>query len=498
MSIIETVWQRVRTAFAPPAPQRVTEAAGAVGEDDDEDSWTRLSASGGMPGGRDLTPMSQDRMQRLAEYLWQSNLLANRLIEIPLAYLLAEGVRLECGEPEHQAALDTWWNDPINDWDEKLYPRARSLALHGELCFTVHVNEISGFVRLGYLAPQRIGQVLSDPDNPEQPIGVITKRNAKGDYQKFRVVVLGDDDALFTRRTAEIRAGFTDGEVFLFQVNLLSGGSRGRSDLLAQMDWIDAYDEFLFGELDRARYLRAFVWDLNIKSATADDVTARAKTFHPPAPNSVYVHNDGEELNAKAPELSAADSAEAARLFRNHVLAGATIPEHWFGGGGDVNRAAAAEMGGPTYKLFTARQTVLKHMLEKLGRYVLMKQPDAAPDWGDAKWKVNVRFPELASQDVTKFATAMREVTAAALMLVDRGLLTEERALSLVADIAGRFGQDIDAAAELQAARKERKERQAEQELDDAFTQPPGEDGEPGTQPPASAKAARDGNQAVA
>jgi hypothetical protein len=493
MSIIDTLLQRVRAALKPTAPQRVTEAAGASGEDD-EDGWTRLSASGGTPGGRDLTPMSQDRMQRIAEYLWQSNLLANRLIEIPLAYLLAEGVRLECSEPAHQAALDAWWNDPINDWDEKLYPRARSLALHGELCFTVHVNEISGFVRLGYLAPQRIGQVVTDPDNPEQPIGVITKRNAKGEYQKYRVVVLGDDEQLFTRRTAEIRAGFADGEVFLFQVNLLSGGSRGRSDLLAQMDWIDAYDEFLFGELDRARYLRAFVWDLNIKSATADDVTARAKTFHPPAPNSVYVHNDGEELTAKAPELSAADSAEAARLFRNHVLAGATIPEHWFGGGGDVNRAAAAEMGGPTYKLFTARQTVLKHLLEKLGRYVLMKMPDAAPDWGKPEWKVNVRFPELASQDVTKFASALREVTAAALMLVDRGLLTEERALSLVDDIAGRFGQEIDVAAELKAAREERKQREADDPAD-AFTQPPGEDGEPGAMPPA--KAPRDAGQAA-
>ena len=34
---------------------------------------------------RDLSPLGQDRMQRLAEYLWQSNLLANRLVELPLA-----------------------------------------------------------------------------------------------------------------------------------------------------------------------------------------------------------------------------------------------------------------------------------------------------------------------------------------------------------------------------------------------------------------------------
>jgi hypothetical protein len=433
--------------------------------------------------------MSQDRMQRLAEYLWQSNLLANRMVEIPLAYLLAEGVRLQCSDQAHQQLLDAWWSDPINDWSWKLYARARSLALHGELCFSAHVNEVTGFVRLGFLAPQRIGQVVLDPDNPEQPIGVITKRDAQGRYLKYRVIVLGDDAELFTRRTADIRAGFSDGEVFLFQVNTLSGGSRGRSDLLAAMDWVDAYDEFLFGELDRSRYLRAFVWDLNVKSATADDVAQRAKTFQPPAPNSVYVHNDGEELTPKAPELAAADSAEAARLFRNHVLAGATIPEHWFGGGGDVNRAAAAEMGDPTYKILTARQTVLKHMLETLGRYVLMKHPDARPDWGAPAWQVTASFPELVSKDVTKFAAAMREVTAAALMLVDRGLLTEERALQLVADIAARFGQEIDAADELKKAREERKQREADDEAGDAFTQP-GEGDEPGVPPPVAKAAA--------
>ena len=77
--------------------QRVTEAAGS--QSLDEPGYTRLTGDGlGRYNERDLSPMAQDRMQKLAEYLWQSNLLANRLVEIPLAYLLAEGVHLECAE----------------------------------------------------------------------------------------------------------------------------------------------------------------------------------------------------------------------------------------------------------------------------------------------------------------------------------------------------------------------------------------------------------------
>lgn len=461
-----------------PTSQRVAEAAGVQIDEDDEAGWTRLSASTG--AGRDLTPMAQDRMQRLAEFLWQSNALANRLVEIPLAYLLAEGVRLECPASEdHQQLLDRFWNDPINNWPYKLAARVRSLALHGEQCYTVHVNEVDGFVRLGYLAPQNIGDVIMDPDNPEQPIGVVTKRDAKGRYKRYRVLVLGDDEQLFTARTAEIRAGFTDGQCFLFQVNKLPDGKRGRSDMLAAMDWLDGYDEFLFGELDRNTYLRSVVWDLKLTGGTPKQVEDRAKTFQPPRPNSVFVHNDSEELTAVTPDLQAADTSQSARLFRNHVLLSGTMPEHWAGGGGDVNRAAAGEMGEPTFKVYTQRQSLLKLMLEEIGRYVLMQQRDVTPDWSKPEWKVVARFPELASKDVTKFASAMREVTTAVLLLRDKGLLTDERALALVADVAQRFGAEIDPTAEIAAAKAEAQARAAQ----DVYAEPGEGDDPDGGQP---------------
>ncbi len=457
------------------ATGRVAEAAGMNGLADEEAGWTRLSAQGTSANVRDLTPMSHERMQRLSEFLWQSNLLANRLVEIPLAYLLAEGVKLTCKNEKHQKLLTEFWTDPINDWPGKLYPRARDLSIMGEQIYREFKNEYSGTVRFGYVDPRLVAEIVLDPDNPEQPIGVITKRDTKGRYKKYRVIVLGRDEELFSRRTAEIRQGFADGDVFLFQVNKLATGSRGRSDMLGQMDWLDAYDEFLFGELDRTRFLRAYVWDLEITNGTKEEIEAKSKTFKAPEPNSVYIHNGQEKLDAKQPKLEGVDMSATARLFRNHVLAGGTIPEHWFGGGGDVNRAAAAEMGDPTFKMMTARQTQLKLMLEKLGRYVLACQPDAKPDWSSDDWQVTAVFPELVSKDITKFASAMREVAATCTLLVDRGLLTEERAVGMVADVAARFGAEFDAKAELEAARNERKARKAEQAEDDerdAFTTP--------------------------
>ncbi|MFD2299908.1 hypothetical protein QRO11_03695 [Paracidovorax citrulli] len=457
---------------APEATSPVREAASAQGQGDG-DHWRRLGGDLASMNDRDLAPMAQDRMQKLAEYLWQSNLLANRLVELPLAYLLAEGVTLQCKDQEHQKLLNAFWSDPINNWPLKLQSRVRAYSLHGEQCYIAHVRDGDGFVRLGYLDPRQIATVVNDPANPEQPIGVVTKRDSRGRVYKYRVIVLGDDDKLFDANTVRIRAeDFADGDCLLYQVNKLPSGSRGRSDLLGQMDWLDAYDDFLFSELDRIGYLRSFVWDVTMTGADEAAVTKFEKTFVPPGPNSTFVHNDTVKLEAKTPDLQAADTTQSARLLRNHVLGGSTTPEHWFGGGGDVNRAAATEMGEPTFKMYSMRQSVLKLMLEEIGRYVLWCKAQArgeTPDWASDEWQVTAVFPELLNRDVTKFAAAMQSVASSVILMIEAGLLTEETGLKIVADVAQRFGQDFDAKTELESARKERDDRKRARAAEDVF-----------------------------
>lgn len=450
------------------------EAAG-VTVDDDEDQWRRLTGT----DKRDLTPLTQQRMQELALYLWESNLLANRLIELPLAYLLAEGARLTAEDEVVQEWLDRFWHDPINQMDLKLTKKCRELALFGEQCYPAFVNSVSGQVRLGYLDPALIDQVITDPDNGEQKIGVVTKRNARGEYRKYRIIVNGPEAELFTDRTQQIREGFGDGECFYFAVNDFSNGRRGRSDLLAQVDWLDAYDQYLFGELERSGHMRAFIWDVMLKGATPEEVKKRASEISAPKPNSVRVHNDSEEWSAETPDLKAVDSAEGAKLFRNHILGGGTIPEHWFGGASDVNRATGDSMGEPTFKNFIMRQTYIGYMLETMGRYVIRQREIAEsggePDLFDPVYAIHAQFPEMIARDTTKYAAALTQVTVAIAQVLDRGILTEQTALRIVENISGRLGVEFDAAEELAGARAEA-EKRAEK---DVFQTPPGDPGDP-------------------
>jgi plasmid maintenance system antidote protein VapI len=129
-------------------------------------------------------------------------------------------------------------------------------------------------------------------------------------------------------------------------------------------------------------------------------------------------------------------------------------------------------MGEPTFKMYSMRQGFLKRMLEEIGRYVLWcaaRTRGEKPDWATDEWQVTAVFPELLNRDITKFASAMQAVTAAVIQMIEAGLLTEETALKIIADVAQRFGQDFDAKTELAAARKEAARRKAGRAAEDVF-----------------------------
>lgn len=456
----------------PEVTERLAEAYGRS-VDADEGNWRPLTAN----AQRDLPLLTQDRMLQIAHWLWEQNPLAYWIVEIKVAFLLAEGVKLVCADEENQAALDRFWADPINEMELRLPKMARELSLFGEQLYPVFSNEIDGSVRVSYIDPRLIAEVVKDPDNPAMKIGVVTKKDAEGRERRYRIVVNGPE-AMFTQRTQALRASYTDGEAFFHQVNDLLAGSRGRSDLLPLADWLDTYEQFLFGMGENAKLLRALVWDLELKNATPETVTKRSKEFALPGAGGAYVHNDSEKLEPKVPKLEARDTGEGARIVRNHILGGAGLPEHWYGGGGDVNRAVGAEMGEPTFKLLQQRQSVLKAMLEQMGRYVLMKHAEKdggqnAIDWSKPQWKVQAIFPELKSVDIAKYAQAVAQVVTGCAAAIDKGLMQDETAVKMIAVVAKILGVEIDAKEELARAKGELEARRTAEQTADTYETPP-------------------------
>ena len=456
----------LQTAPKPETETKVTvmrEAAG-TSVDPDDSEWRRLTGR----SDKDLNPLTHERMMKLSQHLWESNPLANRLIELPLAYLLGKGVRLVVGDEENQKVLDRHWRDSINAWAIKLVKRVRELSMFGDQCWPVFVGS-NGFVRVGYLDPKRIATVVMDPDNAEQPIGIVTKRDSHGNTLRFRVIINGPESA-FSQRTQEIRQTFDSGQCFYFRVNDLCNGTRGRGDLTPLIDWLDAYDEFLFGELDRADFMRAFVWDVTLTGADQATVDERAKKIQAPAPGGVRVHNENEAWSAITPDLQAGDGSVAARLFRNHVLGGNTMPEHWYGGGGDVNRSTAGSMAEPTEKAYEMRQTFVGHMLLEVATFVLRaswKVLDSDQELTDEQQEVidtlKVEWPEMTAKD-----TSLQQITTAGAQAIEEGLLTRKTVVTLLSIFSRQLGVEFDVEQELKDAETELADRKAK----DGYTEP--------------------------
>ncbi|MCK5558034.1 MAG: hypothetical protein KAJ01_06630 [Candidatus Hydrogenedentes bacterium] len=263
-----------------------------------------------------------------------------------------------------------------------------------------------------------------------------------------------------------------DGECFLFQVNKISTGVRGRPDLLPLIDWLDRYDQLFFDGAEHAALLNTFVWDLEVEDGSElapeleQNLRFQASKIQNAAPNSVYAHNQKTKLLAVNPKLQSGDLGEMVRALRVFISGGERIPEHWIAEGGYTNRATAKEMGQPTFRMLTRRQAFVKRMLTEICQYqveILVSLGQLQPEYplvddqgealtGDdgkpmtvkARDAFEIIMPDINVEDTVAASQALMNVANAAFRLNTAGLLPAKVAVELVAAVANAFGVEID------------------------------------------------------
>ncbi|MFH1484739.1 MAG: hypothetical protein ABIH46_01590, partial [Chloroflexota bacterium] len=243
----------------------------------------------------------------------------------------------------------------------------------------------SGLVRLGYIDPGVIEDIILDPENARIPVAVVEDRGVEG-KRFYRVVhvdegvesemagkligvrkreggrgrypVEGDFQwvatenarAKQTMRVQENRYAAVrvkefaatdmtiarkggsyewedengvpyDGACFLFRVNNVMNSKYGWPDLLHLIDWLDQADMFFFDVAERIFWLTAFVWDVLYAGLDEDEI--REKVAMEPAPKrgSIRGHNESVAWTAVAPDLGQADMETAGRMLL-HLIAG--------------------------------------------------------------------------------------------------------------------------------------------------------------------------------
>lgn len=426
--------------------------AASLGDLEEEDAgWRKLTGS----ASRNLSPLKQERMIEIAFYLWENNPLAKWIIEIAKDFILAEGLPYEARNEDVKKVLDAFWNDPLNQMDIYLEKHVRELFINGELCFPVFTAEQTGKVRLGYIDPKDIKEVVTDPENVKMIIGVTLKGTSGHEGRRLKTIVPKDAEFVISPSAAKLRDSYGDGECFFFAINNLTNSPRGRSDLLATADWLDAYEQFLFDYADKWPLQNSFVWDMQVEGGSEAEIKKQIDAFTK-KPGSIFGHNEKVTLEASAPDLKSVDAETGARLFRNHILGSHSLPEHWFGGGGNVNMATAVEMGTPAFKTLSSKQQYVKYVIETILGCVIDRARDARYlNVTDEEAVCSVITPELATKDVTKYSAALQQLAASLSTAELQGWIDKDTARKIFAAGVAFLGIEMDIAAVKEAVEKE-------------------------------------------
>lgn len=456
----------------------------------DEQGFRRISQA---VSARDLTPPMHERMQQVSYYLYVTNPLARRTVELLKDYVVGEGVEIKAaGDPALrdaavQQVLDEFWNDPVNNLDLNLESYVRELSIFGEQLWCCATNPISGAVRIAYVDPAHIEAVeyatleslpgravavpiavtlkKQSPKSPASPLagGQVSSPRLGGpetwdsprrgpgtwDSERTRLEVVHLDEDPGSPTFGRLR-----GECFYWAINKARAASRGISDLFAAADWVDGYDQMLFALMNHMDALSRFIWDVRLEGMTGEQIRDWLKeNGTPPRPNSIRAHNEKVSWQAVAPPVQAADRSEGVRLIKNFILGGMGFPEHWFADGSTTNRATALVQGEPTLKMLTSRQRFIRYMLVQVLRYVIDQRIAAGVLPPDVSRAVRVVTPELSVRDLEKAAGALRSTADGLVALQKAAIVDEETMAQAAAAVLSQLGVQMDPIEALRKAK---------------------------------------------
>ena len=406
--------------------------------DVDEKDWRAINVR-----KLDIPPEVLDKSRRFSYYLYLTNPLAQRLVNLMTSFIVGGPVSIKAKDPTVQELLDRFWTDKINGWELKLPSRVVQLSLYGEWVMPVGVDKNTGYVRVGFINPIDVRNVITDPTNVEDALElqvIPTKPPAEA--------IAGDVISLKVIRPIDIpknkHFGRLSGEVFYFALNKVSDASRGTPDLMAYIDYLSQFDTMLFNLKERAAHMNSWLWDVTVTDGTEDNIQALLDDFvaHPPKPGSIRAHNQKVDWSQIKPDLAASDMGELLRIFKMYIVGNFGFPEH-FTGMSDAGRIAAASMEEPTYKTLQSRQLFVEHILEFILQFVIDQKSIVDGTFARRDQSFSVDLPDITVRDVQRTGAAMLRITQALEIAMRNEWISKDEARRMLKTVANMLGMEL-------------------------------------------------------
>ena len=423
--------------------------------------------------------------------------LASWLVDIKTNHFVSSDVAPVTDDEKLQEILDAFWRD--NQMADRAREFTRQLILLGSQCFPTFVRSDDGRLRLGYIDPGEIEDVVTHPGNAMERVMVIIRKDTGGVQRAYRIVKEDDDILRVDPKTKELKVetalhpgllvtaanigpdryepfevakladmGLPDysGSVIYRTWNTLSNQPRGWSDLLQVADQIDQADLTLFALGEGEQLKTYFLIDVLVKNKSPEEIKAYSVTRKTPTPGAMNFHNENEEWKIEAPDLRQAGSIDVYVAMVKHIVASMGMPSHWFGDADNTNRASADAQNEPAVKMMKAQQMMVKKMFIQILTLVRdqaiiagLYRPKGEPA------AVDLIMPEISGRDTQRAADTFTQVTTGAMLAEEEGYMTHETAAELVAISAAELGVEYDVKTELEEVEAETAEQdEADQE----------------------------------
>ncbi len=498
MGFKERILEQFGAVDALKAAKRINEAYELGFYDGNDDPATGDTQAGGQ-GYRRLSDryvregkIDYDLAIETAWALWQKSPIAKRVLAMKRDHVIGHNAMPDSNDDKLLPILTEFWES--NGLNKRSSEFTMQLFGFGEQCYPAFVRAADGRVRLGYIDPASIVNIVKHPDNSLEDWAVVAKRYRRGAYTSeklvYRIIRVAEDlisedevinveneGLLITADQAELEpweadmlASYDhtdyDASCFYTKVNAVSNQTRGMSDLLQVGDWLAQADAVLFALADREQFAGFFVFDVKLTGSSDAKVKERAKELrdNPPPKGTVLVHNDSEEWVMWTPDLGQTGSIESFRAILGLILGGMGFPVHWYGYGDDANRATATVQADPTTKSLEHDQAVIKDMFLSMCTFVADQAVIAGAYTKADDLEISLTLPEVSTKDLVKTTASMQGIVIGLTNAQDSGWISEETAAKAFAKIMAELDIQYDIVEELAKV----KEEGAEAELDNA------------------------------
>lgn len=385
----------------------------------DDKWWTQIGGAIG-PHDKNWGELQEDLSDSLEA--WRMNPLARRIVSLTTDYVVGDGITVTSEVSAVQEFIDKFWSHPLNHIDQRLYAWCDELTRSGELFIVVFTNPGDGMSYVRNIPASAIDQIESDPDDLEREL-------------QYHELVDGTLEGRWWPSWWSVPAGASE-FVLHYTINRPVGAVRGEGDLVPILPWLRRYREWLEDRVRVNRLRNSFLWQVKLSNSTPGDVSRKQSQYkHAPSPGSIIVSDENEEWQALSASLQSSDAESDGKSLRLMVAAGAGIPLHFLSEGESATRATAAEMGGPTFRHYKHRQLAFSEMLMDLVGVCVQNFGMSLP--ADLGLSLSCVLPDLTRADNLQLAQAMKEIASAVAEMLERGLIDEDTAKTLVSKFAG-------------------------------------------------------------